>query len=256
MKFRLPIASRKKYLPISIILILLMIVALSGYLSSADDRETSVRILIDDCGGKVVFSHLAHQNDYKISCVKCHHEKGGEQADYIACGLCHPVAFDKNYIENHKNLFPDKKTCVRCHHLEFFKAGFEHSEHESYADDCTDCHHGSDIEPEPQACKSCHLKAEAENIPNLQGATHDCCMRCHEDIFEKGFKGCSDCHAKKDMMKFKGLYSSCLPCHQVKKIKKLMPTRTDAFHKQCLSCHKELKKGPFGENSCNKCHFK
>ena len=109
MKFRLPIASRKKYLPISIILILLMIVALSGYLSAAGDRETSVRILIDDCGGKVVFSHLAHQNGYKISCVKCHHEKGGDQADYIACGLCHPVDFDKNYIGNHKNFFSDKK---------------------------------------------------------------------------------------------------------------------------------------------------
>ncbi|MEA3437104.1 MAG: cytochrome c3 family protein [Thermodesulfobacteriota bacterium] len=135
MKFRLPIASGKKYLSISIILILLMIVVLSGYLSSADNRETSVRILIDGCGGKVVFSHLVHQKDYKISCVNCHYEKGGDQADYIACGLCHPVAFDKNYIEKHKKFFPDKKTCVRCHHLEFFKAGFEHSEHESYASD-------------------------------------------------------------------------------------------------------------------------
>ena len=93
MKFRLPKASRKKYLPISIILILLMIVALSGYLSPAGDRETSVRILIDDCGGKVVFSHLAHHRDYKISCVKCHHEKGGDQVEYIACDLCHTVAF-------------------------------------------------------------------------------------------------------------------------------------------------------------------
>jgi len=53
----------KRYHIITIILIILMFIALAGYLSSADDRETSVRILIDDCGGKVVFSHLAHQND-------------------------------------------------------------------------------------------------------------------------------------------------------------------------------------------------
>jgi hypothetical protein len=246
----------KRYHTISIILIILVLIAMVGYLSPAGDRETSVRILIDDCGGKVVFSHLAHHRDYKITCVKCHHEKNEGQADHIACGLCHPVTFNQNYIENHKSFFPDKNTCVRCHHLEFFKAGFEHSEHEGYASDCTDCHHESDIEPEPQACKSCHLATEGQNIPNLKNATHDCCMRCHEDFFEKGFKGCSDCHAKKDMKKFKDLYSSCLPCHQVKKIKQLLPTRTDAFHKQCLSCHQELKKGPFGENSCNKCHFK
>jgi hypothetical protein len=93
-------------------------------------------------------------------------------------------------------------------------------------------------------------------IPKLQDATHDCCKNCHEDIFDKGFNGCSDCHAKKDMKKHEGTYSPCLKCHQGKKIKQLMPARMNAFHKQCLSCHQELKKGPFGENSCNKCHFK
>jgi len=246
----------KRYHIISIILIILIFIALAGYLNSAGDKETSVRILIDDCGGKVVFSHLAHHRDYKISCVKCHHEKSGDQTDSVACGLCHPVAFNQNYIENHKSFFPDKKTCVRCHHVEFIKAGFDHSSHMSYADDCTECHHEPDIEPEPRACISCHSTSGSKDMPNLHDATHDCCKNCHEDIFDKGFNGCSDCHAKKDMKKHEGTYSSCLKCHQVKKIKQLMPARMDAFHKQCLSCHQELKKGPFGENSCNKCHFK
>jgi len=256
MKFRLPIASRRKYLPISIILILLMIVALSGYLSSAGDRETSVRILIDGSGGKVVFSHLVHNREYKIPCAGCHHNESSEHAPYISCGSCHPVTFDKKYTQEHISFFPDRNTCIQCHHKEFFEAGFEHSNHENYADDCTDCHHEPDIEPEPQACISCHLTDGSGDMPNLRDATHDCCKKCHEDIFDKGFNGCSDCHAKKDMKKYEGTYSSCRKCHQDKKIKHFIPARTDAFHKQCLGCHKELQKGPFGENSCNKCHFK
>jgi len=246
----------KRYHTISFILIILMLIAVMGYLSPVGDRERSVRILIDDCGGKVVFLHVAHYGDYQISCVTCHHDKSGNQTGYVACGLCHPVAFNQQYMENHKSFFADKKACVRCHHVEFIKTDFEHSSHQSYTDDCTDCHHGPNIEPEPRACISCHSTEGREDIPNLRDATHDCCKKCHEDIFDKGFNGCSGCHGKKDMKKGKGAYTPCLYCHQGNKIKQLIPARKDAFHNQCLGCHQELKKGPFGANSCNKCHFK
>jgi hypothetical protein len=30
----------------------------------------------------------------------------------------------------------------------------------------------------------------------------------------------------------------------------------NAFHEQCMDCHEREGKGPYGENSCFKCHIR
>lgn len=101
------------------------------------------------------------------------------------------------------------------------KVLFDHQAHagvKGYALACVDCHHlheGEEIAP--VACGLCHPpKSEGSTFP-------ESCFDCHEDKSEI---------EKPDTMK-----------------------RSDAFHKQCIECHKEYGAGPGpGSENCSKCH--
>jgi hypothetical protein len=54
---------------------------------------------------------------------------------------------------------------------------------------------------------------------------------------------CSTCHHTGD-------YAKCKSCHGTDT---KAPKAKDAYHKNCKSCHKELKKGP---TKCKECHIK
>jgi hypothetical protein len=76
-------------------------------------------------------------------------------------------------------------------------------------------------------------------------------------MFDKGIKGCAPCHRMKDMTGYEGSYTPCQQCHRIPNPdRELVLTRTNAFHDQCMNCHQELKKGPYGENECDKCHIR
>lgn len=93
---------------------------------------------------------------------------------------------------------------------------FNHKVHtavEGYGLDCFECHHHP---PEDEtalvACGGCHLPpAEAEEV-------NETCLDCHE---ESDFEDTE------------------------------MITRGDAFHLQCVNCHKDFEAGPV---ECTGCH--
>ena len=65
---------------------------------------------------------------------------------------------------------------------------------------------------------------------------------------------CSVCHHKdKDPTG----PEKCGTCHLLKEVKDKAVPITDAFHKQCQTCHKEAKsKGVNAPTGCNECHKK
>ncbi|GBC61952.1 cytochrome c [Desulfonema ishimotonii] len=79
------------------------------------------------------------------------------------------------------------------------------------------------------------------------------CTDCHhhpsEPEEEAAVQSCSACH---DLPKDGSLPASCLDCHEADEVSlEGTPGKTDAFHAQCIGCHKEGEAGPI---ECAKCH--
>lgn len=68
------------------------------------------------------------------------------------------------------------------------------------------------------------------------------CSSCHH-VYDNGAK--VEGESSEDM--------SCSECHSVKPDKKGSTALMDAYHNQCISCHKEAKQGPL---MCGECHTK
>ena len=235
------------------------IVAVVGYLLPAGTEEMPRRILFDSTGGKVIFSHLAHDQKYGIDCAVCHHENptGGEPGkNPLRCGLCHPPEFTQNWIETHTSFFNDEQNCARCHHAEFTGMIYDHDKHaEDYNTDCLDCHHSDDIEPVPTNCGECHQDEGDAAMPSKEDAIHTRCASCHQDEFDKKMAGCGFCHkileASGDNLPETG---ACGTCHK-EAIEQLIPTKLHAFHDGCMRCHEEKMRGPYKQDECGKCHL-
>jgi len=80
----------------------------------------------------------------------------------------------------------------------------------------------------------------------------------HDKHNEKaGLYDCSICHHVYENGKLvEGAMSvgqSCSDCHKVKKSVADMTPLMEAYHKQCITCHKKRKKGPL---ACGECHVK
>jgi predicted CXXCH cytochrome family protein len=250
--------SKSKIFPVIAATIVLLAVAIVGYVRSGKSQPMPVRILFENNGGKVIFSHLVHHRDYGIECSRCHHDKAQPivtpEDGALACGSCHPNHFDKNFVDNHMDSFPNESYCVRCHHVEYGKLNFDHEAHTEYASDCSDCHHGKDIEPTPQKCTNCHAEKSTDKLLSMREAGHQTCSQCHEDMFDKGLSSCKSCHVPKDMTDYKGDFSACNQCHEAETRELVLP-RMNAFHDQCMSCHEEMGAGPYGPDNCNQCHI-
>jgi hypothetical protein len=98
------------------------------------------------------------------------------------------------------------------------KVIFDHKTHASdagYGISCADCHHHPQgDEAANRACGDCHtLPPEGEKVP-----------------------------------------AACLECHAVDEVEDTeITTRVDAFHTQCIGCHRDFEKGPIG---CTRaCHL-
>ena len=241
---------------IAVVTVLLTLAAIAGYVIPANTRDVPVKVLLDNKGGYVVFDHKQHIEEYDLNCISCHHTEEGDN-EPLPCGTCHVKEFNEEFVDTHMDDFSDPSTCVKCHHTEFTDLNFDHDEHEEYADqDCQACHHSEDIEPEPTNCSDCHDSEDTPEMPSLKKAAHQRCMDCHDDLFEEDdLSTCSTCHNQADMKTYDGDYTSCSSCHD-KKTEELIPTRTNAFHEQCISCHKERDAGPRKPEDCSQCHFK
>lgn len=248
---------QKRYLPIMVCVVILAIVAVAGYLRPAATEEMPRRILFDSSGGKVIFSHLEHEESYVNNCATCHHESADPGADPVKCGKCHPPEFTPEFVADHSTYFTDEQHCARCHHAEFTGLVYNHDEHaELYAADCTDCHHDTDIEPEPMDCGECHMDTGDEAMPSKEVAVHERCSMCHQDVFDEELAGCSYCHETLEAGKGDAMpaTTTCSQCHE-KGVEQLIPPRMKAFHDGCMGCHEEMQAGPFEDDQCNQCHM-
>jgi len=78
------------------------------------------------------------------------------------------------------------------------------------------------------------------------------CGECHhhpgED--EAAIRACGDCHRFTE--KENTLPGACAECHEADEIEDSeIKKRADAFHLQCINCHKENEAGP---EKCASCH--
>ncbi len=246
-------ALNKRYAPILIVCGALAVLAMVGQLTPAPSQETPVRLRLDNKGGDVVLAHTRHTEDYGVSCETCHHESETPSPDPTPCGACHPADFDDAWLVAHQQDIP-QDACAKCHHAVMDGLDWSHQDHiDLYSSDCTDCHHGPDIEPEPMACGDCHMEEGDDAMPSLRDAGHQSCITCHSDQFDAGLEGCSYCHEITPVQEFQAPAPACSQCHYDAE-EPLIPARMEAFHQSCMGCHEELGAGPYGEDSCNRCH--
>ena len=112
----------------------------------------------------------------------------------------------------------------------------DHATHaQGYGYECEDCHHDGAQGDSYLPCGECHpknfdvmfVKAHQKAFPDKEY-----CSRCHDEEPADG-----------------------LPKDELPDVD-MMPTRSDAFHGQCMGCHEAEGVGPQGEDSCITCHAK
>ena len=244
----------KRYIPVTVITVLLFTLAAVGYLVPAQSDEPPVRVLFNNKGGKVIFAHETHFLENEPDCASCHHQEA-EADTPISCQKCHVRQFNDLFIANHPDEF-DETYCIACHHPPATIDKFNHDVHANdYAgEDCQFCHHDWRIEPEPQKCANCHKEFDDGDVINLRDASHARCADCHQDVYDQGSQGCGYCHVRLEAKPEEVETIACVECHE-EATDQLIPTTTRAFHGQCQGCHEERQAGPYGEEGCFRCHM-
>ncbi|WP_054649373.1 cytochrome c3 family protein [Salidesulfovibrio brasiliensis] len=157
---------KSRYTPLLIILAVLAITAAVGYTLPTEAQDVPPRVILDNTGGRVIFTHQAHTEEYGFDCADCHHDGIG-QDEPISCGSCHPAAFDETFRAEHQKAFPDEEACLRCHY---------------------------DVPGEELAEDN---RPDTDFIPTRADAFHGQCMTCHEEFGGPyGDDTCYDCHAE------------------------------------------------------------
>lgn len=268
---------KKRNLPLIAAGCVLVLAGLAGYCLPEPVEVPPRRILMENQGGRVVFTHKLHStpggNRGDIACAACHHELRVAPAGVTAsasprvmeCSACHGAADAPGFRESHQARWRAEQgdaSCLSCHHMKIagLSDKWNHRDHWDYAgDDCTACHHtagrtASSIKP--QRCANCHTAGPGRMTARTRkDAAHEACRSCHDELFAAGAKGCAACHSGTDLAAEaargamdKGLFS-CAACHNP------IAGSMDAFHGTCIGCHEELGKGPDREaGSCPKCH--
>lgn len=272
----------KRSVPIIVAGCILALAGLAGYFMPEPVEAPSPRILMENQGGRVVFTHKAHSTSGSAygdnSCERCHHElkvaaaeiRAAEPPKVMACTACHGSVDALDFKESHQALYRAEggdASCLSCHHLKIsgYSEKWSHEDHWNYAsDDCASCHHAEGKTPggrmmtaiKPQRCANCHTaKPNPMTARTGKDASHETCRSCHEDLFEAKAKGCATCHTQSDLAAEvakgapdKELFA-CSSCHAP------IPGGMDAFHAGCIGCHVEVKKGPGkAPEDCAKCH--
>ncbi|NDV20574.1 cytochrome C [Pseudodesulfovibrio sp. JC047] len=245
---------QKRYLPITLVTGILVLIAMGGYLVPASSDGPPVRTVLRNKGGTVILNHAGHTAVLQEGCSTCHHTSSDMEKNPPPCDTCHAQKFDDNFATNHQKII-DKKLCVTCHHPSATIELFSHDEHaETVTDgDCQSCHHEASIEPTPQSCRNCHMDG-SNSVPSLQTATHTRCADCHDDLYALGITGCSNCHTRRAQHAGSTAPQPCSRCHDTP-LNELTPTSMDAYHQQCMRCHENEGKGPFGDDTCSQCHM-
>ncbi|WFS63468.1 cytochrome c3 family protein [Pseudodesulfovibrio thermohalotolerans] len=157
---------QSRYFPIAALIAVCVVTAVAGYAISPPDETEPVRVVMDNTGGRVIFTHSTHFDDYGFDCTDCHHDDTGLDT-FLPCGSCHPAEFDERFRKEHPNNFPDSEACLRCH----------------------------DEVPEGPLTED--ERPDIANIPLRAEAFHGQCMGCHEENGGPyGDDSCNECHAR------------------------------------------------------------
>jgi hypothetical protein len=156
----------RRYTTIILIVAVLSIASVVGFLIPSVVQENPARVVMNNSGGRVIFTHFKHADEFGYECADCHHDDIGQEKP-IACGSCHPKAFDEEFKTQHQKNFPSEEACLRCH---------------------------SEVPTGPLSDED---KPDTENIPLRADAFHQQCQSCHEsDGGPYGKDACYECHAR------------------------------------------------------------
>jgi len=202
-------------------------------LKASDGPETSILYHLTDLYTPVKFSHKAHTG-YAENCTVCHHHKS-EVEKTPACRECHGLPF---------------KTLA--------KPGLKGAYHRQ----CMNCHRESGSGP--LGCEACHEKRKTPGKPVQEtgpvGVGEKISLghvakeygpvlfnhKLHLDMADS----CQECHHHHGEVE---KTPPCRECHNTRGSvageKKL--GIMDAYHKQCLDCHRGKGGGP---QKCEGCH--
>jgi len=192
--------------------------------------------------GDVSWKHDFHALMKDYSCRSCHHNARPGQTDPAACTECH-----KSYNEKQPEDSENKASSAM----------------QAYHNKCIGCHKA--VKKGPMHCAECHTKSEtqkkiavadltADHGPDTSllyhiAAKYEPIEFNHKEHTENT-DGCASCHHKETPVE---ATAACRSCHDVKESTK-SPKKTsllDAYHGQCIACHKEEDSGP---TDCLDCH--
>lgn len=262
-------AVQKKQVSIVLALVLLG-VALLGYVVPDLGTNLPQRLLLDNAGGPVVFAHADHATRLNIACTTCHHDSAEQPEKVQSCSACHGIRIDAAFRQDHQQHYLGNESCATCHHYEFDRRQWGHRAHTRiHKVRCRSCHHTRDVEPKPMNCVVCHddgapdaAGIQPDIFPNFGTAVHGRCATCHKERFGQGVQGCAQCHTQRRMrdhlpatgqLKVSPAYANCATCHG-QPAEKMLPGRMEAMHKLCMGCHEKRNQGPFGKENCAQCH--
>jgi hypothetical protein len=157
---------KSRYFIIATIVAVCFATAIAGYVIPADKPDVPTRVIMDNAGGRVIFTHQFHSADYGFDCIDCHHDDTGSDK-FLPCGTCHPTEFNEQFRTEHQKRFDSDEACLRCH---------------------DDVPTGPLTEDE---------RPDISNIPLRAEAFHTQCMGCHEENGGPyGDDSCYECHAR------------------------------------------------------------
>jgi hypothetical protein len=272
----------KRSIPIAVLSCVLAVAGIAGYCLPPPVAEAiPARLLMENPGGRIVFTHKAHASPDGTSggaaCADCHHDlrvapssgPDGAQPSVLPCTACHGAADDPGFLLSHQERYLDEggeASCLSCHHTRIagLSEKWNHQEHREYSsDDCESCHHpvnyearpGRFMEIKPQKCSNCHTdKPNPLTSTTVKDASHKRCESCHEDLFADKPRGCATCHTLPSLADESangatgGNQTACGVCHTP------IIGGMDAFHDGCMGCHDENGKGPGRKAPCAQCH--
>ena len=274
----------KRSTPIILVSCILALAGIAGYMSPPPTEANPIRVLMQNAGGRVVFTHQAHStpggNYGDLSCDTCHHElkigkaaasgakdgkpvtgegaaasaSGASTPRVTPCKSCHSATDNPGYVAAHQKLYQagGDAACASCHHSRMagLAGGWNHQQHiDEYAGgDCESCHH-------PLSYKT--PSGRQMNIKQQK------CRNCHTakpnpmtatTLKDAAHARCQNCHSDLFEAKTKG----CPTCHvQVSLADEAAKGKPVGAFTACGSCHAPMPGNMDAYHAqCRTCHDK
>lgn len=204
-----------------------------------------------------------------------------ESVDCRKCHVSENIA-DRELKKRHNTFLGLDEECLTCH---------DDYHQKSLPSDCLNCHNMEGFAPAPNFdhneteyalkgahetvdCAACHKKTtrNGKEYQEFSGIAFNDCVSCHEDPHGGQIAGsCTQCHTETSFTDFRGKGNfdhstteftlrgahndmDCFRCHAASNDPlKVFQDRANVPENRCVSCHKDVHDGEYG-NNCVKCH--